>query len=300
MSREYDKGIALLALGIAPGLLAPKALAARTRIQSILMPFYVEEQYNRPDVGALVRNRANLMRRLGHPANELSTFEFIMAWASVTNSVPALFWLFANVVSYPERAARIREEVVATAGEAETEGTVTLSVAKLRKECPLLVACYQETLRFCGDGVGNRRVMKDTLLKDPADGREYLLTEGTNVQWASQVVHLDEKVWGANAEAFDPAKWVSMSPQDGRVRKSMIPFGGGKNLCPGRYFAEAELLGFLSGLLLVFEVDGVQVPQPADPELGGSIKQPDWGDVDKSFTIVRRKGWEGVDIQFEI
>ncbi|KAI5460810.1 cytochrome P450 [Mariannaea sp. PMI_226] len=299
---EYDKGIALLGLNIAPSLVAPKAFAAREKLKDTANLFYMAEHYNNSDVSALIRNRVKLMLEFGFEKEDLAVIEFILCWVSSTNTIPTLFWLFTSVFSSPERLQRVREEVesaVVITGSG-SDRTATISIAKLRSQCPLFIACFQETHRVYNDSTGNRRVMEDVILKDPAEGRDYLLTKGTNVQWISSVLQTDKAVWGSEAEQFDPTKWLTMQPQDNRPRKSMIPFGGGKNLCPGRIFAEAELLGYVSGLVLAFEVEGVQVPQALDPYPGGSVKIPSFGDADPGCKMRRRPNWENVTIKLAL
>ncbi|KAF7556551.1 hypothetical protein G7Z17_g1288 [Cylindrodendrum hubeiense] len=187
--QEFESQIVILALNLAPKLLASKALAARQRLWEIILPYYAAQHDQKEDASALIRGRAGLQRGLDISDEGICALELILPWAATTNTIPTTFWIM-----------------------------------------------------------------------DPVEGKEYLLTKGTNVQWSCSVTQLDEKVWGPGSEHFDPTKWIDNLSKESSYRKSMIPFGGGKVLCPGRHLAEAEILGFLSGVVLGFEVEGVQRP----------------------------------------
>ncbi|KAH7151738.1 cytochrome P450 [Dactylonectria estremocensis] len=300
---EFESKIAILALNLAPKLLASRAIAARQRLMEIILPFYTAGNDRREDVSALIRGRAGLQRGIGMPEEAICKLELILPWAASTNTVPTTLWLLVHTLSQPKWAMRIRQEVEAIAIITDKNAgarIATINVSRFRKECPALLSCYHETNRLCNDGIGNRRVMRDTILQDLVEGKDYLLTKGTNIQWCCSVTQLDEKVWGSKSNAFEPTRWINNPSKENVYRKSMIPFGGGKVLCPGRHFAEAEILGFLSGLMLGFEVEGVQVPKMEDPSVGSTIKMPVWDGMSPAISIKRRQGWEDVRLQFAV
>jgi cytochrome P450 len=187
--------VGLLAVNIAPSLLAPKALAARNRAQAKLQPYYVNHLDEGDDVVALIKDRAAMNRRLGIPDDEISTIELSMPWVATTNTIPSLFWFFVHVFASPDLVARIRAEVeTVTAVETDPvtgrRTAATVDVTRFEKECLTLYACYREVLRLYSDTLGNRRVMADTTLRDPDSDREYLVLKGINVQWPTKIPHL--------------------------------------------------------------------------------------------------------------
>ncbi|PKS08611.1 hypothetical protein jhhlp_004997 [Lomentospora prolificans] len=301
---EFDKGVGLLALGIAQNILAPNALAARKRSQAKLAKFYEARLDEGDDVAAIIKNRAALERRLGIPPDEMANIEYSMAFVGTSNTIPTLIWFFLNVFASDDFVARIRAEVqqVATIETNPDTGkrTATIDITRLEKGCPTLFACYRETLRKYSDVLGNRRVMADTTLRDPTTGHEYLLRKGINVQWPAQVTHNLPSVWGEDTDAFRPERFIDTSSLDEKKRRgAMVPFGGGRNLCPGRYFAQAENLGFVSAVALGFDVEGVKVPPSGNAWLGTAVRRPDWSDISPSITIKRRPGWEDVSWGFK-
>ena len=300
--REYDAGVGLLGFNVLPKLTAPKALAARNRIQEILRPFYLDRHYLRDDVADIMKNRAISSLDVGLTEHDLGNVELTMPWVATTNTIPVLFWLFVNLFSKPDYVARVRgevEDVVAFSKDVKGDSVATIDISKLENDCPMLMSCYREVLRLYNDFLGNRRVMQDTTIRD-IDGREYLLKEGMNMQWTSGVPHMSSGIWGQDVNEFNPDRWLNPPAVDEKKRRgAMIPFGGGKHLCPGRRFALAENLGFVGAVALAFETDGVQLPAGVGAvRLGTAIRRPIWGEVSPAFKLKRREGWENVTLAF--
>lgn len=295
-----------LTLGLAPKLLATKSLAARTKIQNLLIPYYEAKYDQLPGTSQIIRQRASVLRAKGFTDEQLGRQEIFPLWAAVINTTGVLFWAMVQLFSRPDYVARVRAEFegMASISENNKEGggrTATVSAAGLDKACPVLNAIYQETLRHDLNAVGARSVVKDTTIKDPDDGREYLLKQGALVQWATQVTGFLENVWGSEAETFDPERFMpeNLTPQaEKRQRGALIPFGGGRHLCPGRFLASAQILGFLGVLATGFEVDGLERPDAGDPKMGAAPREPIWGARNRGFTLRRREGWEDVNWVF--
>ncbi|GAB1320360.1 hypothetical protein MFIFM68171_10570 [Madurella fahalii] len=296
---EYDKKVAILALGIAPKLLARKALAARSLLQKALRDFYVAGLDQGSDVSAFVKDRAAVKRKMGVSDVDMAATEFDIPWVSVTNTIPSLVWLFLNIFSRPDYVERLRSEVLEVT--TVTGGSATIDAPKFEKKT-FMNACFQEIQRRYNDVGGNRQVMEDTVLRD-VDGREYLLKKGTNVQWYSGVPQLNGDIWGDDAEAFNPERFVETPPDVEKKRRgALIPFGGGKHLCPGRMFAVTEISAMVGALALAFDIEGAKLPpviQGARP--GTSMRRLGWDKGEEPrIKIKRRKGWENVELRFTV
>lgn len=299
-SRTFEKGVALLAMKVAPNLVAPKAIAARQKMSDLIRPFYQARKDENSDVAKILQDRARYLRELGMPSEDLSQTEFVIFVAATLNTASSLFWTFAEVFSGPEYIERIRQEVLRVVVETknETGRNVTINAKNLEADCPFLGACFREVLRLHSAQVGYRRVMKDTTLED-TDGRRYLLKEGTNMQWSASVTHFMPEIWGDDAASFKPERFLDVDPWDEKRRRgALIPFGGGRYLCPGRHFARTETLGFVSALALGFDVDGVKVPAAEAPPLGGATRRPAGNRAVGNIKVSRREGWEDVTWRF--
>jgi len=104
------------------------------------------------------------------------------------------------------------------------------------------------------------------------------------------VSHASTAIWGADAHAFDARRFLSTTRDslDKESKKLQIqglfPFGGGKHLCPGRYFALVEILGMVSVLMAGFELvkdvpgEGddvrISVPEAGMQRFGEGVRKP--------------------------
>ncbi len=208
--------------------------------------------------------------------------------------------------SRPRYLERFRDEVMELVTLTERDdgksGRIACLQASQLEKKPLVAAVYWETHRLFNEGFGNRRVMKDTTIKDPIGGREYPLVKGTDVQYSAGAPHRNKTLWGEDAEEFKPERWVdSTTPLHERQRRATIfPFGGGRTLCPGRSFAISESIGFVAVLSVVFEIEGIQVPRAVAPLMAGAMRRAVWGKMDQGMRIRRRKGWEDVTWKFDV
>ncbi|KAK4456224.1 cytochrome P450 [Podospora aff. communis PSN243] len=300
---DFDAGVAALALNVMPSVIASKAYKARQVLWDTVFSFYEAECWRNEDVSPLMRMRAEKLTRDGVPWDAIAKIEINIPWASVTNTVPDLFWMLVNVFSKPHILERFR-------AEAAELTTITVDAKGKRVACidadqllekPYINAVYWETHRLYNENICNRRVMADTTIRDPTDGREYFLEKGINVQFANGSPHRNLLTWGSDADVYRPERWLEVtSAEEKAMRSSLFPFGGGRNLCPGRSFAISESLGLMSALAQGFEIEGVKVPDVAGPTPGGAMRTPAWATGDPAVTIRRRVGFEDLMWSFKL
>lgn len=166
---------------------------------------------------------------------------------------------------------------------------------------PFVSACVQEVQRLYNKLCGYRHVLEDTVLRD-TDERDYLLKQGAIAQWFHDVPHLNEEIWGGDARASKPERFIDTPAEEEKKRRgALIAFGGGKHLCPGRRFALAEITGMVAAIALVFEVDGVTVPATQAGFAGCAMAHPAWKpECGPPARFKRRVGWENVRLEFAV
>jgi cytochrome P450 len=297
-----------LVLGVLPSILARTAYQARKKVQAALLPYYAAELDQRdPLASEFVRARSRLFRTYDLPTDELARNEVSIMLAATTNTVPTLFWFVANVWLRPDVVADLRAEVAPALSMATTPAgaphTATVHAARLETACPLLASCYRESVRLASQIITFRRVLADTRITDGAGG-SYLLKAGNDVMMPAKVVHRHRPTWGADADAFDPRRFVPPAEATNdtaqRQRKAaFVPFGGGKHLCPGRHFAFAENLAIMAALLSGFEIRGLRAERlrMRDSKMGEAAK-PAAGFEGGPVVMARRAGWEEVVWKF--
>ena len=177
------------------------------------------------------------------------------------------------------------------------------------KSCPLLYSCYREILRDISLLTSARLAIEDTVLPRGAADREYLLKKNSIVQIAGGIIHQDLNIWGKDAQSFNPERFLlpiagsikgsarAAAPLPSGVPSSAFrAYGGGTVICPGRHFAQSELMTLAAVLTLAFDVtepDGttLKLPEKDDTRIPLSVMKPTY---DPEVRIQRRKGWEGV------
>lgn len=92
----------------------------------------------------------------------------------------------------------------------------------------------------------------------PAGGADIVgkfLPQGTSVGCLQLAMHLNPKVFGSDAEAFRPERWLESSAEQLRVMEvAHIGFGRGRRVCIGQHIAWMEIKKVLAVLVLGYEV----------------------------------------------
>ncbi|KAK0106240.1 hypothetical protein ONS96_003882 [Cadophora gregata f. sp. sojae] len=329
MGWDFEKDLGLLVLDTYPSITARKGHLARQAITASFETYYARGLLS--NASAFVQGRARCARKWGLTTTEICKADISILFAAVTNTVPNVFYMLCWIFERPELVADLRDEIEGIVkegkGNGEPEGSekgreMFLNIEGLRENCPLLTACFHESLRLVKTGFVIRTVLEDTLLAD-----RYLLKKGAIVQIPTGVLQADVDTWGEDAGVFNPRRWIdgdedsikgksrSQSGTNGitdlaqnvfkgkEKRKlqnsAYIPFGGGKNLCPGRHLAFTEITAFVAVLVFGFDLEGcsgkggevIKAPEMATNKLGDGSTSPK-GDV--RVRMRRRGGWEGV------
>lgn len=302
--------MAPLVLGILPSIVARTACLARKKVSAALEPYYRANHDLDSGTSEFVRTRSKLLRKYGIPNDELSKNEVSIMLAATANTIPTLFWFVAYIWLRPDLVRDLRAEITqaldihlppADGSAAE----ITLRFPRLEPGCPLLASCYRESVRLTSHIITFRLAREDTTISD-GDGHSYLLRAGTTAMLPAKVVHRQRPIWGDDAEAFNPRRFVPSCSQSStdreseRLRKAaFVPFGGGKHLCPGRKFAFAENLAFAAAMVLGFELVGLREDRlrMVNSKMGEAGK-PAAGFEGGPVVLTRRKGWENVTWKF--
>ncbi|KAK1948933.1 cytochrome P450, partial [Colletotrichum sublineola] len=313
---DYESGQAQLLMKPFPSLTARKAYKGRARVQQALRRYLRQDFDNMADVSAIVKERVAINRKWGLPVDDVADHEFGMLFVSVTNAIPTLFWMICYVFRDPALVADLQKELLLLADIQDSTDSkcpltrrFTFSVAKFQTSCPLLVSTYKEVMRFTNRSMGTRRVLEDTLISytpssasgEVREEQTYLLRKGANILIPAIITNFDPEAWGENVHDFDPRRFITTDRERERAQnRAFNPFGGGKHLCPGRFFADAEILGTLAALVLGFDIETpegsrLEVP-PINNNLAEAVGKPLQSAQENTLARIRRKpGWEDVE-----
>jgi cytochrome P450 len=228
-----------------------------------------------------------------------------MTIAAVTNAIPITFWMLSYILADPELERSVLEELRQVVILKVIDGVRTCEIdpGLIRIHCPLLVSIWEELLRFTSQPTIGRAVATDAVINN-----EYLLKAGAVIQIPAGITHSDSSLWGFDSAVVNPRRFLKKDEKLNRderehrkqQNKAYTPFGGGKNLCPGRHIAANETLSFVSMMLYAFSIenkDGTpfRVIQAAQKAFGASVPK---AEKDVEVVIKLREELKGVKLAF--
>ncbi|KAK5062928.1 hypothetical protein LTR84_005004 [Exophiala bonariae] len=274
---DFVHGIPRLLLNLFPAYTARTAYKGREALAAAYIR-YLDLGYEKLG-STITQERIAVGRKHGFTVPNLARSEISFLFAGIINTTFASFWIILHIFARPQLLREVRAELEsnALANYNESPNIRSLQISKVNKACPLLLAVFRETLRLHSDVLSSRVVTTDTMLQD-----RYFLRKGSVLQISGGIMHADTRIWGDNVHEFHPERFLNSSSghvssglkhEESRSEKqrSVHPaafraFGGGATLCPGRHFAQAEILGFVAMVILRFDIDSVE---------GGDLKVPE-------------------------
>ncbi|KAF4442461.1 7-alpha-hydroxycholest-4-en-3-one 12-alpha-hydroxylase [Fusarium austroafricanum] len=241
-----------------------------------------------PEFGArLMSSRQKLFKNNGFSVRGGAALDSGLIWAFSGNSIPAAFWMLFDTLL----DKNLTERVIAEMEPCFHERSLSFDADKLY-EGPLINAIYLETLRLrVAAPIG-----RTSLIPNLKFGR-WKLKQGVTMLSSSWVGGHDRDFWNVGhvqcdgspehpvetfwAERFliyedDPtsgpvrknvSKNVKRTSEDDRKARADVdgtqgyyyPYGGGKKMCPGRFFAKHELMDAVLIALRAYEIELVNI-----------------------------------------
>ena len=188
----------------------------------------------------------------------------VMLLAGHETSASVVSWLLWELAGNPAEQDSVRGLLRARQTEpaARPEGSADTPSKNAQRR---LTALIQESLRLYPPiAFLLRETQQDVAFRNrPVPAGGYVVVS----PWTLQ---RHRRLW-KDPDRFDPTRWLGAEPP--ADRSAFIPFGQGPRVCPGRRFAEVEMLSIVSELLLDhrFERTWGRHPQP----LGSLTSRPD-------------------------
>ncbi|KAL8387421.1 hypothetical protein RB595_009913 [Gaeumannomyces hyphopodioides] len=314
-------------------LLYPGAHRARARLTEAMHAFYTDEA-RCSKASWLLRERARIHFEHGYPMGDWAKAEVGMLFGLIPNSALGTFWTLARLLADRGLLEEVRAELLdsgtvtvtvtedadADADDGKkkknTKRKATVDMSGLRTRCPLLTSAFREMLRLTMPTSSVRTVRDDVLL-----GGRYLLRRGSLVMLDGSVMHRRRDVWGADADEYNPRRFLNAAGgvfTDGssgcddeggggggggkRVHPAAFRgFGGGEVFCPGRNLAHVEVAGVAAAVACAWELApgtaGVQVPPFKEDEMPLGLWKPR---RDVEVTLRQREGWADVEWEYTL
>ncbi|KAK9235621.1 cytochrome P450 [Lipomyces kononenkoae] len=265
-----------------PRFLNREGYNARQKVLDELGSFFMDPS-RVAQSSVLVRSLYEMFTTSTHntPA-DLSGFFFAIIFASKSNSVPAAFWMLANIGADAELKAEV-ESIIARHYDPNSEDFDWAALV----ENPLLVSCFKETVRLNANVISGRHVTQDLDIKvahqSEQHTKEYRLRKGSSIMMSVNMLHWNEEVYP------DPMKWMgkrfleenkgNLVRHSDKWRTAYAPWGGGAHMCPGRFLAIYEAVIQLVYTLARFDVEPIEdLPGPViGDRYGGGVFKADRG-----------------------
>ncbi|KAI1381879.1 cytochrome P450 [Hypoxylon crocopeplum] len=253
------------------------------------------------DVAQMTRETGAMQREAGFTTTDIAAAHVVIIHGGLVSVVPTIFWAAMYLFCDPDLLTQARKDALAavtvTVNQSTGRREACVSHGRLEDSCPFLASVLRETQRLVAVGTLHRRVLEDTELSGGIGG------ERTQNSGVMRRVSLD---WGGSKQMTPPGQETSSrqptlqsAKQSTNMRKkAYFPFGGGKDLCPGRQLAIAETLSTLVVLSLGFDItapDGTTMKLPAfsTPKITSQTARPHESSSLRA-RIKRRAGWEDV------
>ncbi|KAK1696593.1 hypothetical protein QYE76_013290 [Lolium multiflorum] len=160
--------------------------------------------------------------------------------AGQDTSANLLTWAIFLLSSYPEWQEKVREEVLR-----ECPDSIEVHSVEAMGKLKLLNMTLLETLRLYNPvPFLLRKTAKDTILAD------IRVPKGTTITIPIAMLHRDEDIWGADANAFNPMRFENVAWR--AHPNALLSFSYGPRACIGQNFAMIEAQTVLLMILKKF------------------------------------------------
>lgn len=241
-----------------PQVTSRRSYLAREKMIRGLIEYFKNGQDKK--ASPVIQARIRLHKEIGIPLEDRARSEFGMLFGTLVNGSITVFWVLNYVFSRPRLVEELRTEIEKHALSVDqSTRTASISFEALRTDCALLNSVFRETLRLIAPMTSARFVTEDTVVADT-----YLLRANSIVQIAGGVIHGDEAVWGHDSQEFNPQRFINApngiktggteTEKRGVHPAAFRGFGGGTVYCPGRHFAQIEILSLVAVILMGWDL----------------------------------------------
>ena len=293
--RDFEEGAVGLLSFPFPSVTCSKAYAGRERVVTAFEKYHND---NGPQTAShFVKARGKTSNGYNLSVNDQARFDAVNGHAILANTTPTAFWTLFHILSDAKLLEEVRQQVMPLLEVEDDNATPlrTICISKIR-DVPILNSILHESLRHYASGTGSRIVLEDTML----DNR-YLLKKDCFIFMPNHSYHFDGAAWGPTVKEFDATRFLKENKSTHHAG-AFRGFGGGVNLCPGRFFAMNEILSMCAMLALRYDItpaskEGWIHPGEDNSNMSLIVNPPK---QKIGVNVVARKGWEGGSWAFKI
>ncbi|NXM52437.1 CP8B1 hydroxylase, partial [Illadopsis cleaveri] len=274
--RKYDRLFPQLAFAMLPPKDKREAERLKRHFWNMLS---MKKVCQKDNISGWISDQVQMLAENGVPECMQDRFMFMLLWASQGNTGPTAFWLLLYLLKHPEALKAVRDEVdkvLRESGQEVKAGSPSVTVTRdMLDQTPLLDSALEETLRLVAAPVLTRAVLEDTSLRT-SSGTEFTLRKGDKVALFPYIsVQMSPEIH-EEPHKFKYDRFVNPDGtrkdfyRNGKKLKFVnMPWGAGVSICPGRFFATAEMKLFVFLMLSHFELELVNEEEEI-PAIDGS------------------------------
>ncbi|KAK0061504.1 cytochrome P450 2J1 [Biomphalaria pfeifferi] len=195
----------------------------------IFIASYVAERDSRIASGETTMDEMNLLKSV-----------FVLINGGTETTTTTICWFVLYMLNYPQK---IFDEINTHIGNNRVPSNQD------RPKLVYLNAAIKETQRLAS--IVPQSVIR--ICSKTQTIRNYAIPEGSLIVPNLDSVLLDKKIWGSDADVFNPDRFIDSK---GQLKKpeEFIPFGVGRRVCLGESMAKTELFLYLSSLIQRFHL----------------------------------------------
>ncbi|UJR19250.1 hypothetical protein I4U23_022378 [Adineta vaga] len=251
-----------------------KELKARSRLYNS----WLEKLYP-PRESEFIRARTTLFLANSEwlTKKDHGAMQTAILWASLGNTIPAVFWCLLYILQDPKAVEAIKQEIdtylpVFSLDNDIDDSLIDEWTSEQLNSCVYLESAVNEMLRLAGAALMTRKCQRETRVV-LQDGRILNVKPNETVAYFAAVTHLDPNLFP------EPNKFIfdRFLNKNAESVPGFMPFGGGKSMCPGRFFAKNEIKICLAMLLRYMEykfVDTETIPTQKPHRVGFGVAPP--------------------------
>ncbi|KAM9287698.1 7-alpha-hydroxycholest-4-en-3-one 12-alpha-hydroxylase [Cariama cristata] len=260
--RKYDRLFPPLACAVLP----PKDKREAERLKKLFWSMLaVKKSSQKDNISGWISDQNQLLAENGVPEYMRDRFMFMLLWASQGNTGPTAFWLLLYLMKHPEAMKAVKDEVdkvLRENGQQVKPGSPPINITRdMLNQAPLLDSALEETLRLVAAPILIRAVLQDTSLT-MSSGTEYTLRKGDRVALFPHIsVQMNPEIHSEPHKFkydrfINPDGTKKVFYKNGkRLKYFNMPWGAGVSICPGRFFATAEMKLFVFLMLSHYDLE---------------------------------------------
>lgn len=253
--KKFDRGTFYLAAGI-PAFVLRAADSGRKALLKTLSSLKRDGDNNLP----LIERRHVVFNKYNLSDKDFAAADLSLFWAGNTNTINIAFWVVYHAASDPQLLEKIHAEIEQATGDAErTKHDLPALTEPLLSDMPIMESTIYECLRMYAGSLMLREAMADFSFK-LSNGDTLHAKKGERFSVFPRACHMDGEIF-EQPDEFRYDRFIGKKA----LQSKLFPFGGGSNICPGRFFAISEFKLALTMLFSLFDmelVDPNKAPLP--------------------------------------